>query len=417
AGTGADAAASNRRHRLETILTAASGLGVYGLSLITGVAQGRALGDAGRGTVAAVVVPTQVLGWVLMFGIPQATAYFSRQYARRDMQNSAWVVTAATGIPAIAIIWFLLPSYLDQHPPEIVFWFRLFLIGGLLVTPYTNVIDWLRGTAENVWFNVYRSLPFVVATVLIAALYVAGRLTVESTLAVTLVANVGTWLLTILVERAWPTARLSVPVLKRQLNYGRRVWLGTLSNMVVARFDQFLMVSLVSPAELGHYVIAGTAAGVSAPIAQGVAFALFPYLRDESGDDAASWERTKLAMRWTGLTSVVVAACVGALAPFLLPFAFGEDFRASVVPLLILLPGQVFWNLGNVVSAKLEADDRPGAASQALVLAAVLTLVAVPIVVPAAGIRGAAVVTTCAQASFFVYAWIAAKREPSAKRS
>lgn len=400
------------RHKIETLVTAASGLGVYALALITGPLLAWKLGPDDRGSLAAVLVPTQIIGWILMFGIPQATAYFAADEERDELQATAWTVSAVAGIPIVALLWPIVPRFLawQNHPELTVGWFRWFLIAGLLVLPYTAAFDYLRAIANSLWFNVWRSLPIVLTTLLIVVLAVADRLDLQSALAATLAGNVAGWLATLAGERCLPKpGRFRQELARRQINYGGRVWLGTLSNMVVARFDQFLMVGIVAPAELGLYVVASTAAQVSAPVAQAVAFALFPYLRADADDADASWERTRTGLIWTAAVSLVVALLLAGAGPLLIPWLL-PAFAGSVAPLLLLLPGQVFWNLGNVLSAKLEADDRPGASSVALGVAAVITIIAVPAVVPIWGIRGAAVVTSCSQAAFFLVTWFAIKR-------
>jgi O-antigen/teichoic acid export membrane protein len=104
---------------------------------------------------------------------------------------------------------------------------------------------------------------------------------------------------------------------------------------------------------------------------------------------------------------LVAALIVGLLAPWVIPLLFGSDFAGAVAPLLILLPGQVFMNLGNVQAARLEADGRPGAASWAFFTGAVVTVVGVLIAVPIFGIEGAAFVTSVSQAIFFIVSTLA----------
>jgi len=403
---------SDARQKFETILSTLAGFGVFGLALITGPMLGRALDEDGRGSLAAVVVSTQIISWAIMFGLPQATAYYATKHRRTALINTTWWFAALVGVPVIAVIAYVGPGLLERggHPPLVTQWFRLYLVLGLLVLPYTTAYDWLRGRMENGRFNLWRSLPVVLTTAFIFGLFVAGRLTLTSALAATALGNVIGWLTTIYVERALPTARPDIGVAREQLHYGSRIWVGTLSNLVVARFDQFLMIPLIDAGQLGLYVVASTAAQASSPLSQGVALAVFPYLREDADDGAASWARTRKVLIWTGALSVAIGLGMAAVAPFAIPWLFG-GFRGAIVPLLILLPGQVFWNLGNVASSKLEADDRPGASSWALAVAAVITVIAVPFVVPTYGIRGAAVVTTIAQFAFMAWAIIAARRD------
>jgi O-antigen/teichoic acid export membrane protein len=86
-----------------------------------------------------------------------------------------------------------------------------------------------------------------------------------------------------------------------------------------------------------------------------------------------------------------------------LPPLFGGAFRASLVPLWVMLPGQCAANVATVVSYKLMADNRPGAASAGLVVAAVVTVAGLAIAIRPFGILGAAAVTTASQVSLLAY--------------
>ena len=397
------------RHRRETLLTTTSGFLVFGLAFITGPILARALGPDGRGSVAAVVVPTQIVGWVLMFGIPKATAYFARVHPRRKLTMSAWAFVALVGPPVVVLIWPLVPGLLSEHPPLVVGYFRAFLIASLLVLPFTNAVDFLRGTGRAKAFNGYRTLQYILNAVFLSALFVIGELTLERALLSTLLANVTAWVVTLINNDGLPGRGFDRRVFRAQVNYGARVWVGSLSTLVIARFDQFLMVGVVSPAELGVYVVAATAAQITGPIGQGVALTLLPHLRADTDVDRHR-QFTRNALGWTLAGSGGTALLVALAAPFALPFVYGSEFSAAVLPLLILLPGQVCVDLASVVGSKLEADNRPGALSTGTALGAGLTVVLVLPAVRLFGIEGAAAVTTASQALFLVYVLFAERR-------
>ena len=391
-----------RSHRRDTAVTTLVGLATYGLSVLTGPLLARSLGSAGRGTYAAVFTPTQLLGWLLMLGIPAASAYYARTDNRRQLDNGAWLLAGLVGIPACALLWPLVPLLLYRHPPASVFWFRLFLVLALFVLPTQNAIDYVRAQGQNIRFNVYRSLSVVGTAIGVVGLFVGGGLNLANALFATWLATAASMVIVVVAERAYP--RLSRACFERrlfrlQLHYGARVFVGSLSNLVLARFDQFLMVTIVAPAQLGLYAIAVTAAGLSTPIAQGVSYALFPHLRNET-DLQARNRRMWQAVRWVLLGSTALGAVLAGLGPWAIPALMGEEFRDSLPAFFVLLPGQLFWNLGLVFKTRLEADNRPGAGSSALALAAAITVVGVPVAVPLGGIVGAAGVTTISQAAF-----------------
>ena len=401
---------TEERLRRDRLVTTVSGFAVFGLAFITGPILARTLGTSGRGSVAAVIIPTQILGWMLMFGIPQATAYFARVRDGRQLIMSSWVFTLIVGLPVVALIWPFVPSLLTRYPPVTVGFFRAFLVASLLVLPFTTTIDYLRGIGQTTAFNVFRLLQYVVNAVLLSVLFLTDRLDLRLALLVALVANVGAWLLTIGVNRTWPGRGFRRSVFREQLHYGGRVWIGTMSTMVIARFDQVLMVGVVEPAALGLYVVAATVAQITGPIGQGVALSLLPHLRVNAGASEQHEAMTRSALRWTFLASSGTAIAVALTAPFLLPWVYGGSFSGAVVPLLILLPGQVCLDMANVVSAKLEADNRPGKASKGTALGAVMTAIFVIPAVHLYGIEGAAFVTSASQALFLAYVWNANRR-------
>ena len=393
---------TGRSHRRDTLVTTAVGLGTYGLSLFTGPLLARALSTADRGTYAAVWGPTQIIGWLLMLGVPAAATYYARQDNRRQLEANAWLVTLIVGVPVVLMLWPLVPLFLHKHPPMAVFWFRMFLVVMLLLLPTYSSFEYLRARGHNLKFNVYRSLPLVLTTVFVVGLFVAGMLNLRNALYATLIGNLLGAGVVLVVEGSFPRVSaglLDRKLLKLQLHYGTRVWFGTLSNMVLARFDQILMVSIVDRDQLGLYAIAVTGAGLSAPVAQGVGYALFPFLRRDS-DPQARDVRMWQAFRWVLAGSLAICGGLAVIAPWGIPALFGADYRDSLPALYVLLPGQLFWNLGLVFKTRLEADNRPGSGSNALAIAAGMTLVGVPLIVPHWGILGASVVTSVSQATF-----------------
>lgn len=401
-----------RSHRRDTLITTAVGLGTYGLSIFTGPLLARALSPEERGTYAAVWAPTQILGWLLMLGIPAATTYYARRDNRRQLEATSWLMTALVGLPVFAVLWPLVPLFLHKHPPMAVLWFRLFLAAMLLVLPMQNSFEYLRARGGNTKFNIYRSLPLVLTTVFIVVLFIGDALTLRNGLMATFFANLLGAGAVIVFEGSWPRfgrGTFDRRLTKLQLSYGGRVWVGTLSNMVLARFDQMLMVSIVASDQLAYYAIAVTVAGLSAPVAQGVGFALLPFLlRDD--DPHLRSSRMWQGFRWVLIGSVLICGGLALVAPWGLPTLMGSEYRASLPSFYVLLPGQLVWNLGLVFKTRLEADNRPGAGSNALAISAVVTLVGVPSLVPIFGIMGAAVITTVSQTMFTVLGYLFVRR-------
>ena len=145
---------------------------------------------------------------------------------------------------------------------------------------------------------------------------------------------------------------------REQLNYGARVWIGTMSAMVIARFDQVLMVGVVEPAALGLYVVVDPSPRSPVRLARAWPSHCSPTCAARPRRPRSA-RMTTSALRWTFIASGSTAALVALTAPFLLPLVL--DRRS---PHGDSVADPAAWtglpDMANVVNAKLEADNRPG---------------------------------------------------------
>jgi O-antigen/teichoic acid export membrane protein len=389
------------RQRFEAAITSGSGLATYALSVLTGPLLARALDPGGRGDLAAVLVPTQLFGWIIGFGLPTAAAYYGRTHERREIHSGAWLFTVLIGGAAVAIAWPFIPGYLNGHDPVTVSWFRVTLIANLLIIPVSVALEELRSYGAGVRFNLLRALPFLVNSLGIIGLALVGHLTLVAAMASNLVSILIYAVVVIGVCRSWPTRTFSRVTMGLHIRYGGRVAFGTLANLLIAKLDQFLMVGLVASTELGIYVVAATAAGVSAAIGQGVAIALFPHLRSQTGS-AQQTATTRRSVRWVLVLSTSIAIVIAGCALWAIPLFFGDSFSEAVVPLWLMLPGQVVADIATVYNSELMARGKPGSASLALAVGATVSCATIYPAVQLWGIRGAAGVTSVSQVCLLI---------------
>ena len=404
---------SKRSFTFDSLMTAGAGVFAYSLALITGPLLARNLGTFGRGELAAVSVPADLFSWILCFGLPVAAVYYAKEHDRRHLVMSAWVFSLLGGGLFVAAVWFLIPSYLSGHLPLTVGWLRAFLIVNLAFAPVVTAIELLTAEGSMVAFNLWLRLPLVINTIAVVVLAILGRLTLTNALAASLGSNV-VWFVAVMIGlHAWPGRGFRFDVMKRQLRYGSKQVLGLVSNLVVQRLDQFLLVGLVNPSQLGVYAVAATASSVTGPLAEGISTVLLPrLLHITTNHRAMIWRAILLGL----VASVLASAVVAAAAPWVIPFLFGPGFRASVLPVWILLGGQCAANIGTIAAAKLLADGRPGAQSAALFWAAVATVIGLFLFVGTYGIIAAAVVTSVSQVVYLVYVLFALGRKRPPRR-
>ena len=186
-------------------------------------------------------------------------------------------------------------------------------------------------------------------------------------------------------------------LLGRALRLGLVIELSHVLLTLAARVDVLFVYSIAGRASAGHYSVALTVGELVATAASAVAFALYPRVARISDEEGyalvAKASRVGLAM------SALSAIALGLLVPFLLPLAFGDDYRPSVVPALILLLGGVLWGELRLLTRARTARGRTrlqlAAYGTTLIVMVALDL----LLIPPLGIEGAAIASVCGPAA------------------
>ena len=224
-----------------------------------------------------------------------------------------------------------------------------------------------------------------------AALAVMGELTVVSaSLALAVAPVVGV----IAYARLWrrmsqsdrvPDAGEPIVGPSHIASFGLRIWIGSLSGILLSRLDQLLLTPLSGARELGLYVVAVTISEIAILGNSAVRDVLF-----SSHSREPSWVRVGAAARISNLLCLACALAGAALSPWLVPLVFGKDFAPSVPIVVILLVAMVVGNPGSTVGAGLSGQGRPGVRSVGMMLAAVLNVALLLALAPPLGAVGAA---------------------------
>ncbi len=371
---------------------------ILGTSLLTGPLVSRRLGADGRGSLAAVVVPVQLIGWTLLLGVPYGSAMLLRHNDRQALVDGAWRVAAVIAVPACVALFFLAAPLLDGHPSTTVQWFRLGLVGVVLALPASTALHLRMIVAGGSWkYSLARSLYIAGYAVAIVALAITDRLTLRTALA----SWIGSYILANLVLlsffRGLPRAWAPWSVAARQLAVGRSQAAIALATTTLGRLDQLFLSVLATSSELGTYAVAATAVQFSLPVAKGIADVVMP--------DAFASGRESVTPRSIALVAAVsagIGVLSAALAPWLLPAVFGDPFAASVRLLWLMIPGQVCFNIAWVISAHRLGAGRPGRAARAIVTAAAVYVLLLGPIIGWFGPEGAAALTSTCQAMFLV---------------
>jgi O-antigen/teichoic acid export membrane protein len=316
----------------------ASGVLVPAAGVLTQPILAHALGVQGRGALAAALAPSLLAVAVATLGLPDALTYYLAKHPAVTRAALLWATLVSTVVGGVCLLaTFLALPFLSAGDPGLG---RLLLIGVALAIP-ALVVGVFRGaaTGRQMWGAVAAERYVNIATRIVALglLLALGRLTVVAALLVTalapVVAGIVYWRLFLPPPRSQGVdeERLDGSTLRLIVSYGNRVWLGSVASMLLSRLAQLLMVPLSSAEDLGLYSVATAVSDVPLIVALAVAGALF-------GVNSAARDAAQIALtsRLTLLVSVAGCGVLAVTSPWWIAPLFGPEFRAAVVPTLIL---------------------------------------------------------------------------------
>lgn len=398
---------SVRRHLVGSV---AANLALPLSALITGPLLARTIGAAGRGEIAAVVMPATVAVTLVTAGLNRSIVHhLAADRSRLGPVGRTGLRSAIVAGLVASLGWLALSDlFLEEvsHP-------RLVRLGVALLIPLVAVG---RGGAAVLGslgrFPEVNSAPVIAAVarlVVLVVLAVAGYLSAASALMAFLVyelALAGLRLVpsVLAVRRSGPgvssgTERAGVH------RFWAWSWLGAASTLVVRQLDIAVLATLVDAESLGFYVYAVSLAGLWAGAVGSLQEVVLPETR-RSGDMEAVARLHRIVL---GLTVVVIALAFAVAGP-VTSLLYGPGFEETARLLPVLLLGLGPWGLLPLSGSILDANGVPGARSVPMVLSAALTVFGLIVVVPVAGVWGAAwvsVVSYFAASAFTT--WMAAR--------
>ena len=362
------------------------------LNAATGILTARALLPAGRGQLAAMTLWSLFLASLTTFGIPSSLVYFlrSRPDRRGDLITSGLAMAGVLGVVTGIVGALCMPQLLHKYP----LWLVRDAQWLMIVTPICSLTFVGRAILEahsqfsasnisqilNPIFTLLALLALLLThhlTVLTAALcYVAAILPVAA----------------VLVRRVAPlvdrTAHPSFKACKLLLSYGMRSYwidlLGTLSFQV----DQVLVVSILTPADMGLYVVMLSLSRTATMFQTAVVSVLFPKAAGQSV------ERIRELTGRAGRVSVVITAAfslfVGLLGPTLLKIFYGKDYTSATGVLRIMLLEVTISGLVFVLAQAFMALNHPGTVSLLQGIGLICSVPLMLVLIPRFGITGAA---------------------------
>jgi O-antigen/teichoic acid export membrane protein len=345
---------------LASLVLGVSSLGVGEAAIIL-IGQRRATASVALSSTMLVGMSSSLLGAAVFWGV--SAVAFSKDW--NQVHTAIEVQAAALPLMAFA-------SYLSQ-----------FLLAGERVPASSTVfalINW--STTIGLWlFMVVLNLGLLGGA--LAGLTGAAC---GAVLATVLVVRPGMSLLP-----RWHPAYIA-----KVMRFGPPLAASSLVAQMFQRADLLLVYSMAGSSAAGNYSIGLTVVSLVGLVPLAISLATFPRIamleRTEQDELIAQCSRVGAA------AALVTATVLAASSPVVIPLLFGAKFEPAVVPTLLLIPNGVFWSFQWLLARAWAARGQPGllVSSFGTSLVAMLTLDI--ILIPVAGITGAAVASSSASA-------------------
>jgi O-antigen/teichoic acid export membrane protein len=362
----------------------------YGLAFLASVLLARTLGDEGRG-VTALYQSAVTLGFaVLSLGIATALVYYVARRelsGRQAMEAGLSITLGATALTAAGVA-IAAVAFGGLSEAGVPFWLAIVAVPAIIQFRAAEAV--LRAQGRFGAMNLLEvSLPLSILVCLGAVELVQGltiqRAVVAWSLAFLAPFAFGYYLLG---PSQWPRRLGTASQLSLTVPFGIQGQLGNLIQLLNYRLDSFLVLAFVNKAGVGLYAVAVSLSEGMWFIANSVAVVLLTNLT--AGDEENAARMTPIVCRNTLLVTALASLGAAAVAPWVIPAVFGNEFDGSVTPFMFLLPGTVALAGTKILAAYVFSRGRPLINAQIALVTLVITVVGDVILIPQFEVAGAA---------------------------
>lgn len=369
--------------------------------LATAPILARGLGVDGRGELAAAQAPLLMATAIGMLGLQESLTFYVARYKQGIRQSLLETTVLVTGLGIVVSfgIWFVAEP-LSAGNATIESLIKVAAIATipnfLIAVPRALV----AGTQQWHLQAIEAAALGFLRLMLLMGLYLSGNLTTFTALLVML----GSPVLSAFLYMPYIIGRLGHGFSHRHerdisyralIGFGLRVWIGSLSGIILSRIDQLLMVPLASAEQLGLYVVAVTVGEVPVLLSGAMRNVVFSADAESAhtDDTNSSIGRLQQTARIAAFLTLLASFFVVTTAWWWVPLLFGQAFIGSVPIITVLLIAAVLGAPGSIAGAGLSARKRPELRSLSMVLGAVLNVSVLLLLVPQIGAMGAAIAT------------------------
>jgi O-antigen/teichoic acid export membrane protein len=361
------------------------------VNTVTGMITARTLAPIGRGEQTAMGAWVLLLPAAMLIGLPNSLLYNLKRHPEEKSEIFSAALVLTIGLSGIATLVgiVMVPVWLKSYSPEVVYLARWLM----LCVPLVMFTEIVRATLEaNDQFavaNQLRFLPPLMTFCLLGILALTGHLTPFT-------ANLSYFIpaIPVLIWMSLPLRQLFKIRVRRfkasarlLLSYGVRSYGIDLITSLLVQFQQVLVITLLSPTNLGLYAIALTLSNVLNVFQASIVTVMFP--KAAARPVAEVVELIGRAARISTVGTLLLGLVAISLGPLLLELFYGKAYLEAVPLFRLLVIEVVLAGTTGVLAQAFMALGRPGTVAVLQGFGVALNYPLMALLIPHYGLMGA----------------------------
>lgn len=367
---------------------------IIALGLIGSILISRTLGPAQRGEIAAIILWPVLLLHLGSFGTYRAVIYhFSKK--NRNVENflgNCLVITFLNSIVSIfigSILIFFSLQLLSLDFKWYSFYLLLFLPLNIINQFISSILQALTLFKEYDFVRLFFPVFYLIG---ILCLFSLNNLTVFNIIILQMFIMIFQLLAFLYLYNSRVSSIFNIKYNKRTVkiiySYGSKVWLGELSQGLNVKMDQIFISGMLSPRDLGIYVVASSVANFSSIVPNAFKTVYMPLISSTKKISEKFKMTRKILLNFL-LINIGLTILYLIVLPILIPILYGNEFRDSIFISFILLIGFLFFNFKIVLSSIIQGFGKPIIVSYSEIIGFIVLIIIVYPCTNLYGIMGA----------------------------
>jgi len=369
------------------------------LGTIIGVILARHLGPHDRGILALVLLAPSTVVTFIKLGITQANVFFinREKVPSEEVASNSAVLALSMGITVASLVWLSQDVLRSTVLKGVESWA---LALALVRVPLLLLDDYLHGVLQAVGrFQLYNNRLLVSEVIrliaIVVSFYVFHLGLVAAVIIQTAISLFNVSWLVITMQQVIPfRLRLAPKLLKKQLKFGLKSYVQTLTGHMLLRSDVYLVNYYLDRSEVAFYSLALRFTEMVLEIPQAVGLVLYPRLA--SLPEKEVHILTAQACRRTLLLTTTCGVGLVLFGPYVITWWYGQDYAPAGAPLLWAVIGATAMSIFVILTRDFTSQNRQTVNIAAGVPALVLNVTLNMTMIPRYGIVGAAMSTAIA---------------------